>query len=172
MAEDKKLPETKQENKKDERVVKGRESREEKKALEIDSWKPHTELGKLVKDGSIVDIDEILNSGLKINEPEIVDVLLPDFETDFTARFSFFKNKLLVDGSLFFISGLNYPDLSTGQPQKLPVIIDVSGNASYALTKNVRFFARWNNITATKYKRWYQYPSYRINLVGGLKVQF
>jgi small subunit ribosomal protein S5 len=42
----------------------------------LDSWMPKTELGKMVKSGKIKDIDEILNQGLKILEPEIVDSLL------------------------------------------------------------------------------------------------
>ena len=45
-------------------------------------WKPRTELGKLVKEGKITDIDEIFNKGLRIMEPEIVDTLLPNLEED------------------------------------------------------------------------------------------
>jgi hypothetical protein len=96
----------------------------------------------------------------------------PDLDADFTTRFSFFRNKLLVDGSLFFATGLYYPDLQTGQPQKLPVIFDVSGKAQYELFRDFNFFVQWNNITAKKYNRWYQYPSYRIHLIGGFKMQF
>jgi len=42
----------------------------------LDSWVPKTELGKLVRNGKIKSIDEILDKGLKILEPEIVDSLL------------------------------------------------------------------------------------------------
>ncbi|MEA3430988.1 MAG: 30S ribosomal protein S5 [Nanoarchaeota archaeon] len=55
---------------------------EKKREIENESWKPITELGKKVKDGTINDIDEILNLGTKINEPEIIDYLLPEAETD------------------------------------------------------------------------------------------
>lgn len=96
----------------------------------------------------------------------------PDWDADFTARFSFFRNKLLVDGSLFFMSGLHTPATDSGQPERLPVIFDISGKAQYALFPNFSVFAQWNNITATKYNRWYQYPSYRINLIGGIKMKF
>lgn len=44
------------------------------------SWKPRTEIGKLVKAGKITSIDEIFSIGKKIQEPEIVDILLPDLE--------------------------------------------------------------------------------------------
>jgi len=48
----------------------------------IDDWTPKTELGKKVKNKEITDIDEILDAGLKIYESEIIDVLVPELETD------------------------------------------------------------------------------------------
>lgn len=42
-----------------------------------DEWKPKTELGRAVKNKDITDIDSILESGAKILEPEIVDMLVP-----------------------------------------------------------------------------------------------
>lgn len=40
------------------------------------SWTPKTELGRLVKSGEIKHIDEILGSGKRMLEPEIVDTLM------------------------------------------------------------------------------------------------
>lgn len=40
-------------------------------------WTPKTEIGKKVKAGEITDIDQILDNGLVILEPEIVDSLIP-----------------------------------------------------------------------------------------------
>lgn len=48
----------------------------------LEHWKPKTSLGKKVKAGEITSIDEILDSGAKILEPEIVDTLLPELQTD------------------------------------------------------------------------------------------
>jgi len=39
-------------------------------------WEPKTKLGRDVKDGKIKSVDEILEKGLKILEPEIVDSLI------------------------------------------------------------------------------------------------
>ncbi|MCK4589270.1 MAG: 30S ribosomal protein S5 [Nanoarchaeota archaeon] len=47
-----------------------------------EGWKPKTELGKKVLSGGITDIDEILDRGKLILEPEIVEVLLPELEND------------------------------------------------------------------------------------------
>lgn len=62
--------------------AKTKEDAPTKRVTAFDSWTPKTELGRKVKEGIITDIDEILDSGRKILEPEIVDVLLPNLETD------------------------------------------------------------------------------------------
>ncbi len=61
-----------------------RRKREEapKKEFDKESWKPKTELGKKVKKGEIKDIDIILDDGKIILEQEVVDILLPDIETE------------------------------------------------------------------------------------------
>jgi len=63
-----------------------RESREDRFAREaqekLDNWVPRTELGKEVRAGKIKGIEEILESGRKIMEPEIVDLLIKGLHTD------------------------------------------------------------------------------------------
>ncbi|MFH1439906.1 MAG: 30S ribosomal protein S5 [Candidatus Woesearchaeota archaeon] len=53
-----------------------------KNKFDKESWTPKTTIGKQVKDGSIKDVDYILNNGLTILEPEIVEILIPDIEHD------------------------------------------------------------------------------------------
>lgn len=48
----------------------------------IDEWKPNTTAGKKVKSGEIVDINQILDSGMRILEQEIVEALVPNLESD------------------------------------------------------------------------------------------
>ncbi|MAG39938.1 30S ribosomal protein S5 [Candidatus Pacearchaeota archaeon] len=48
----------------------------------LDNWVPKTELGRMVRAGKIKDIDEIFKEGKKIMEPQIVDLLLPNLQTD------------------------------------------------------------------------------------------
>jgi small subunit ribosomal protein S5 len=55
----------------------------EQKATTADvGWTPKTELGRKVKEGKITDIDEVLNAHVPIFESQIVDVLLPNMESD------------------------------------------------------------------------------------------
>jgi len=46
-------------------------------ATSLEFWEPRTKLGVLVKEGRIKSIDEVFANNLVIQEPEIVDILLP-----------------------------------------------------------------------------------------------
>ena len=48
----------------------------------METWIPRTRLGKMVKAGEIQSIDEILDRGMKIIEPEVVDTLLPGLRSE------------------------------------------------------------------------------------------
>jgi small subunit ribosomal protein S5 len=47
-----------------------------------EEWEPKTNLGRMVKDGTISDIDEIFEKGLPVMELEIIDSLIPDLEEE------------------------------------------------------------------------------------------
>jgi small subunit ribosomal protein S5 len=49
---------------------------------DLEKWVPKTSLGKAVMNGEINSIEEILLSGKKIREPEIVDKLLPNLKSE------------------------------------------------------------------------------------------
>ncbi len=57
-------------------------AKEEEKFDAEDLWKPKTLLGKKVKAKEITDIKDILDKSMKISEPEIVDRLLPELDSD------------------------------------------------------------------------------------------
>ncbi|MBS3176138.1 30S ribosomal protein S5 [Candidatus Woesearchaeota archaeon] len=48
----------------------------------VETWKPKTQLGRAVKNGEIKDVRVILRRGEKIMETQMVDLLLPNLETD------------------------------------------------------------------------------------------
>ncbi len=48
----------------------------------IEEWIPRTRLGKMIHEGRISSMEEIFMEGLRIREPEIVDVLLPDLQEE------------------------------------------------------------------------------------------
>lgn len=51
-------------------------------SFNIDEWEPKTKVGKMVKEGTITDIDEIFEKGYPIMELEIVDALLPELDEE------------------------------------------------------------------------------------------
>jgi small subunit ribosomal protein S5 len=59
-----------------------RSNEKEDKSFDITAWQPKTKIGKEVKSGEIKDIEEILDKGIRILEPEIIDILLPDLEKE------------------------------------------------------------------------------------------
>ena len=52
------------------------------KEEKLAGWKPRTELGRQVFAGKVTDIKEILKKGIKIKEPEIVDMLVPNLQSE------------------------------------------------------------------------------------------
>ena len=52
------------------------------RAENLEEWKPRTKLGRMVLEGKISSIEEIFMEGLKIREPQIVDILLPNLEEE------------------------------------------------------------------------------------------
>jgi len=55
---------------------------EEERKEKLQEWKPRTRLGKLVLEGKITSLEESFAEGLKIREPQIVDMLLPNLEEE------------------------------------------------------------------------------------------
>jgi len=89
MAKEKEKKEEEKEKKEEtEEVVKPVEPEEEVKkdvkltGFDKENWEPKTFLGKKIKSGEIKKIDEILDSGLKFIEPEIVDCFFPDLQVE------------------------------------------------------------------------------------------
>lgn len=73
----------KQEVEKEENIEKAEEEVEEKAKVTIpEDWKPKTTLGKKVFSGEVTNIAEIFAKGIKIAEPPIIDVLLPNLERE------------------------------------------------------------------------------------------
>ena len=56
--------------------------KEEEKVFDVESWKPLTEIGRMVKAKEITSIEQIFHMGRRIEEREIVDALLPDIKTE------------------------------------------------------------------------------------------
>jgi len=61
---------------------KGGEGVEKLKPIDKETWQPKTKLGQMVKSGELYSLEDVINSGKPILEPEIIDILLPEMEVD------------------------------------------------------------------------------------------
>ncbi|MBN1169908.1 30S ribosomal protein S5 [Candidatus Micrarchaeota archaeon] len=52
------------------------------RSADIEAWDPKTDIGKKVKSGEITTLEEIKKSGKPVLEPEIIDKLYPDLESE------------------------------------------------------------------------------------------
>lgn len=62
--------------------IEGKLKKIKKEVFDKEAWQPKTAIGKKCKSGEIKKIDEILDNGIKILEEGIVDLLVPNLETD------------------------------------------------------------------------------------------
>ncbi len=56
--------------------------------------------------------------------------------------------------------------------QSLDAYADISLGVDYRYSKILSFWIQVNNLTATRYMQWYNYPSYRINAMAGASLAF
>lgn len=95
---------------------------------------------------------------------------MPDFKASLNASYNL-RDKILIDGT-FFLTGkrnvLNYPDRSLpAEILELKPYIDANLSAEYRYTSLLSFFVKVNNLTASKYQQWYQYPVQRFQCMAG-----
>jgi small subunit ribosomal protein S5 len=57
-------------------------SRKGEKTERLEEWTPRTKLGRLVQEGKLSSLEEAFAEGLKIREPQIVDLLLANIEEE------------------------------------------------------------------------------------------
>ena len=63
-------------------MMKENQTQEKVETEERPAWTPKTKLGRMVLEGKIKSIEEILMKGWKIKEPEIVDYLIPNLKIE------------------------------------------------------------------------------------------
>lgn len=59
-----------------------------------------------------------------------------------------------------------------GTYRKLPMIVDLNANISYTVIPRLNLFVQANNLLNQRYQLWNQYPSYGINVLGGIRFKF
>src|SRR3989338_7509905 len=55
---------------------------EKLRTVSKENWEPRTELGRMVKGGEISSVEQIFDMGRPILESELIDILLPNLESE------------------------------------------------------------------------------------------
>jgi len=96
---------------------------------------------------------------------------LPIFNTNFSARYTTLGDKLTLKGELFIENGVPYRD-NQGNVGNLNGLFDLNVGAEYSIGKNIGIFLDLNNIASNKRQRWFRYPTYGFNVMGGVTARF
>lgn len=89
----------------------------------------------------------------------------PSFEASISADYNL-RDKILVGTDIFY-TGKRYASGAAGSIIELKAYPDVNLSVEYRYTKTLSFFLRFNNLTASRYQVWNQYPAQRLQFLAG-----
>jgi hypothetical protein len=92
----------------------------------------------------------------------------PDFELTFSTKYNL-RNKILANVDVISMSK-RYAKLfdSSAKAKELPGVVDVNLGLEYRYTKILSAWIKLNNIAASKFYRWNNYPAQRFNVMIGI----
>ncbi|WP_298712868.1 hypothetical protein [Chitinophaga sp.] len=95
------------------------------------------------------------------------------FKATLFAQYTFGK-KFHLNANLYTLSGTYYVLRSEGLDNmgKTKAVQDLNAGAEYNVTKNFNLWVNVNNLFSSKYERWHGYPTYGLNVLGGVTVKF
>jgi hypothetical protein len=97
----------------------------------------------------------------------------PAFQAKASAKYRLNK-KISITGDLFYDSRIYARTYENNIPAivKRDGFFDLNLGGEYRFSDRISAFVRLNNVAAVRYFRWYNYPSQRINVMGGLTFSF
>ena len=97
----------------------------------------------------------------------------PTLEAAVSARY-YLTEQISFSGDLYFRSQTYAQIVENGslKIEELSAYGDLNLGGSYNINDRVSVFVNLNNVLATRYFRWYNYPSQRINVMGGFTFSF
>jgi small subunit ribosomal protein S5 len=139
----------------------------------LTNWVPKTELGRMVKSGKIISIDEIFDRGYKIMEPEIVDSLMKlteeTVEIAKTTRVVLSGRKFSYRAAVIVGNKDGYIGIGTAKDvDRFPAVGKATRNAKLNLKKIYRGSGSWEE-QATEDK--HSIPFKVIGQCGSVRVR-
>lgn len=90
----------------------------------------------------------------------------PGFDLMFYGDYNV-KNKIIINGNLFYIGSRYAMNPGGGDPVKLDGYLDLSVGLEYRYTKILSAFVQLNNLPGMNQNPWLYYPSMRFNILVG-----
>ena len=98
----------------------------------------------------------------------------PSYDFSLAANYNI-QNKILLKAEFITYGSSKVPvwdEKGVLSPQTIKAWVDLNIGVEYRYRKKLGLFVNFNNITATRYYRWYNYPTYRFNVMAGLSYVF
>ncbi|MBO6517323.1 MAG: hypothetical protein JJ975_12310 [Bacteroidia bacterium] len=94
---------------------------------------------------------------------------LPSFDADVNMRYTLAKKLNLRLQLYAYGERFQQDEFDASKPvKKLSPFMDINVSADYRYKKNISFFLNANNISNSRYQKWYAYPSFGLNLLAGI----
>ena len=97
---------------------------------------------------------------------------LPALDVNVLAVYTTSDNKLRAKAQLNLQNGVPANEIGTNRWSELNGLYDVSVGAEYWFLKKFGAFLEVNNLLNNKRERWYSYPTYGVNVLGGITARF
>jgi hypothetical protein len=86
-------------------------------------------------------------------------------------------DKIILNGEVIAYGGMDAlvidPTIKTNfQEKQIDGWLDLNLGVEFRYTKNLSFFANFNNVGNTEYMRWYNYQAQKFNFLGGVTYSF
>lgn len=97
----------------------------------------------------------------------------PNYDVSLTANYNI-QDKILFKAAIISYGSSKVPDWEEGVlvPQTLKAWVDLNFGVEYRYRKKLGIFLNVNNVTAARYYRWHNYPSYKFNFMAGFSYIF
>ncbi len=98
----------------------------------------------------------------------------PSYDFSLSANYNI-QNKIFLKAEFITYGSSKVPVWDSKgvlSPQTLKAWIDLNIGVEYRYRKKLGLFVNFNNVTASRYYRWYNYPTYKFNVMAGLNYIF
>ncbi|HLC92551.1 MAG TPA: 30S ribosomal protein S5 [archaeon] len=129
----------------EEKQVRAQEARDK----HLQTWVPKTAVGKMVQNGEISSMDDFFSKGMRVMEPEIVDILLPGMtdkmvELRKTARITRQGRSFSFRAAVLIGDGDSYIGIGTAKDrERFPALTKAMNNAKLSIIKVRKGCGSW-----------------------------